>query len=159
MVGAMMDEPRAPHYRRANWDELPDNPSFPRPPGYAHPWPTDRSANTTARDLDAVMALEKMSVVFVRLGVGDSITHHRHATAEELHVLIEGSCSMRIGDEVIEARRLDAIVVPPELDRSFMNNSDADAWWIVIGAPIDEFLSSGIAAYLAANGYEPVDGD
>jgi mannose-6-phosphate isomerase-like protein (cupin superfamily) len=152
----MTVDPRTPHYRRANWDELPDNPSFPRPPGYVHPWPSDRSSATTSRDLDVVLALEKMSVVFVRLGPGDSITHHRHAIAEELHVLLEGRCRMMIGDEVIEARRLDAIVVPPELDRSFLNDSDADAWWLVIGAPIDEFLPSGMAAYLAANGYEPV---
>ena len=142
-------------YARANWDDIPDNKKFPRPPGYRHPWPTDEGADYHSRDLDGPLALQEMSVVWVRIGPGQSGTHHRHATAEELHLVIEGSCRMMVDDEVLELGPRDSVVVRPENWRSFHNHTDRDCWLIVIGAPIDEFTEQGIAAYLAANGYPP----
>ena len=142
-------------YARSNWDEIPDNKKFPRPPGYSHPWPTDVGSDYHSRDLDGPLALEEMSVVWVRIGPGQSGTHHRHATAEELHLVISGACQMMIDDEVLDLRERDSVVVRPERLRSFHNNTDEDCWVIVIGAPIDEFTSNGVAAYLAANGYPP----
>jgi mannose-6-phosphate isomerase-like protein (cupin superfamily) len=143
-------------YARANWDEIPDNKKFPRPPGYQHPWPTDVAGDYHSRDLDGPLALQEMSVVWVRIGPGQNGTHHRHATAEELHLVIEGACQMMVDDEVLELRTRDSVVVRPEQMRSFFNNTDQDCWVIVIGAPIDEFTPDGVAAYLAANGY-PAD--
>ena len=63
--------------------------------------------------------------------------------------------TMMIGDEVLELRMRDSVVVRPELDRSFHNHTDQDCWLIVIGAPITEFTPEGIASYLAVNGYPP----
>src|ERR1700722_17415642 len=140
---------------KANWDELADNGKFPRPPAYHHPWPSDDSSDYSARDLDATLGLEHMSVVLVRIGPGQSGTHHRHATAEEVLALIEGACRVIPDDEVIEARKLDTIRVPPEVYHSFHNHTDEPCWWVVIGAPVDEFRPEGIAAYLAVNGYPP----
>ena len=61
-------------FARANWDEIPDNPKFPRPPGYRHPWPTDVAADYHSRDLDGPLGLQEMSVVWVRIGPGQSGT-------------------------------------------------------------------------------------
>jgi mannose-6-phosphate isomerase-like protein (cupin superfamily) len=142
-------------YARVNWDEIPDNRKFPRPPGYRHPWPSDVSADYHSRDLDGPLALQEMSVVWVCIGPGQSGTHHRHAKAEELHLVIEGACQMMVDDETLDLRTRDSVVVRPEQNRSFHNNSDSNCWLIVIGAPIDEFTTEGIASYLEANGYPP----
>jgi mannose-6-phosphate isomerase-like protein (cupin superfamily) len=142
-------------YARVNWEEIPDNPKFPRPPGYRHPWPTDAGADYHSRDLDGPLGLQEMSVVWVRIGPGQSGTHHRHASAEELHLVISGACQMMIDDEILELRARDSVVVRPERYRSFNNDTDEECWVIVIGAPIDEFTPEGIASYLAANGYPP----
>jgi mannose-6-phosphate isomerase-like protein (cupin superfamily) len=145
----------SPRYARVNWDEIPDNPKFPRHAGYRHPWATNVASDYHSRDLDGPLGLREMSVVWVRMGPGQSGTHHRHATAEELHLVIAGACQMMIGDEVLELRTRDSVVVRPELDRSFHNHTDQDCWLIVIGAPITEFTIEGLSAYLAANGYPP----
>jgi uncharacterized cupin superfamily protein len=142
-------------YARVNWDEIPNNSKFPRQPDYVHPWPTNDASDYNSRDLDGPLGLREMSVVWVRVGPGQTGTHHRHAAAEELHLVIEGACQMMVGDELLELRTRDSVVVRPELDRSFHNHTDKDCWLIVIGAPITEFTAEGIASYLAANGYPP----
>lgn len=153
MGGVMSDS--ASGFARVNWDEIPDNSKFPRPPRYVHPWSTDDGSDYQARDLDSALGLQEMSVVWVRIGPGQSGTHHRHATAEELHIVIEGSTQMMVDDEVLELRTRDSVVVRPENHRSFHNHTEDDCWVIVVGAPIDEFTADGVAAYLAANGYPP----
>lgn len=140
-------------YARANWDDLPNNPKAPRQPGYEHPWPTDDATNVASRDFDGPLGFQHLSVVLLRLGPGQSGTHHRHASAEELHFLLEGRCQVMVEDEVFEARKFDAVLVPPESNRSLYNHSDEDAWWLVVAAPPDEFRPEGFASYLAANGY------
>lgn len=67
--------------------------------------------------------------------------------------MLEGRCQMMIGDETLEARKYDAILVPPEHDRSYNNHTDQDCWLLVVGAPPGEFRPEGFAAYLAANGF------
>jgi uncharacterized cupin superfamily protein len=142
-------------YARVNWDEIPNNAKFPRQPDYVHPWPTNVSTDYNSRDLDGPLGLQEMSVVWVRIGPGQTGTHHRHVTAEEVHLVIAGACQMMVGDELLELRTRDSVVVRPELNRSFHNHTDQDCWLIVIGAPITEFTPEGIASYLAANGYPP----
>jgi uncharacterized cupin superfamily protein len=44
---------------------------------------------------------------------------HRHEEDEEVYVVIEGSGRMRLGEEVIEVGRLDAIRVAPGVMRAF----------------------------------------
>src|SRR5262245_25634826 len=102
--------PSATHpYSRANWDDLPNNPKSPRQPDYAHPWPTDDATDVMSRDFDEALNCQHLSMVLLRMGPGQSGTHHRHATAEELHFLIDGRCQVMVEDEVFEARRFDAI--------------------------------------------------
>jgi len=44
---------------------------------------------------------------------------HRHEEDEEVYVVIEGSGRMRLGEEVIDVGRLDAIRVAPGVMRAF----------------------------------------
>jgi quercetin dioxygenase-like cupin family protein len=106
-----------------------------------------------SRDFDEALNCRHLSVVLLRMGPGQSGTHHRHAAAEELHFLIAGGCQVMVEDEVFEARRFDAILVPPESKHSLHNHTEDECWWLVVAAPPDEFRPEGFAAYLAANGY------
>jgi uncharacterized cupin superfamily protein len=49
---------------------------------------------------------------------------HRHEKAEEIYVVLEGSGRMKLGDDVIEVGRLDAIRVDPEVPRAFAAGAD-----------------------------------
>lgn len=44
---------------------------------------------------------------------------HRHEQAEEIYIVLSGSGRMRLDDEIIEVRPLDAIRVAPSVKRAF----------------------------------------
>lgn len=44
---------------------------------------------------------------------------HRHQEAEEVYVVIAGSGRAKLGDEVVELKRLDALRVAPDVIRNF----------------------------------------
>ena len=49
--------------------------------------------------------------------------------------MLEGTGRVRIGDELLTLGRLDALLVEPETVRQVFNDTDADALWLVVGAP------------------------
>lgn len=122
-----------------NWDDLVDA-SVPRPEGYEHPWSTNNPY--VSRVYSGRLGCEHIAFSICRVGPGQSGEHHRHKRAEEIHVLLRGQCQMRIGDEIVEAEQLDAIRVPPDVYRSFHNDSGEDCWWLVMAAPVGEFLEA-----------------
>jgi len=67
-------------------------------------------------DLDA----EKTGISHHRLKPGKRTPFgHKHEQAEEVYVVIAGSCRMKLDDEIIEVETLDAIRVSPEVVRAF----------------------------------------
>lgn len=67
-------------------------------------------------DLEA----ETTGLSHVRLKPGKrSPFGHKHDEAEEVYVVIGGSGRMKLGDEIIELERLDAVRVAPEVIRAF----------------------------------------
>lgn len=68
---------------------------------------------------------------------------HRHAAAEEIYVILRGTGRMKLDDETIDVRALDAIRVQPEVARAFEAGSEGL-----------EFLAFG--PHLPGDG-EPVD--
>lgn len=128
-------------YTKVNWDDL-VNASVPRPEGYEdrHPWPTNTPY--VSRVYSGRLGCEHVAFTIAHLEPGQSGEHHRHREAEEMHVLLRGNCQMMIGDEIVEAKELDAIRVPPEVYRSFHNHSDKECWWLVMAAPVGEFLEA-----------------
>ena len=44
---------------------------------------------------------------------------HRHTNAEEIYVILSGTGAVKLGDEVVDVRPLDAIRVAPEIARAF----------------------------------------
>ena len=49
---------------------------------------------------------------------------HRHFDAEETYVVVRGSGRIKLGDEIIEVRELDAVRVAPEVWRAFSAGPD-----------------------------------
>jgi mannose-6-phosphate isomerase-like protein (cupin superfamily) len=154
-IGAPLDGHRGPDaLRQVAWDDLPDNARHAPPDGYRHPWATFEPYRS--RDYDGHLGHARQSFVANRMEPGQSGQHHRHAAAEEVHYLLYGACRMRVGDTVLDVRAHEAVRVAPELFRSFSNESGAPCAWLVIGAPVDEFVEPGFVAYLAANDWSRV---
>jgi quercetin dioxygenase-like cupin family protein len=122
-------------WSRTSWDKLSTFPIDEYPAD--HPWPPGTPPDL--RVYSYPLGCEHHVFSISRYRPGDSIEHHRHEIAEEIYVLMSGAGRIRIDDEVVDAKPLDAFRVPPEALRSVVNHTDEDAWWLVIGAPADEF--------------------
>lgn len=49
---------------------------------------------------------------------------HRHASAEEIYVILSGTGHLKLDEEILDVRQLDAIRVAPEVARAFEAGSD-----------------------------------
>jgi quercetin dioxygenase-like cupin family protein len=70
-----------------------------------------------------------------RLAPGQASTRHRHPDQHELYVVLEGTGRVRIGDETLTLAPHSALLVEPATVRQVFNDTDADALWLVVGAP------------------------
>jgi mannose-6-phosphate isomerase-like protein (cupin superfamily) len=62
---------------------------------------------------------------------------HRHKQQEELYVIVAGSGSVKLDDEIVPVRQWDVIRVPPQMMRNFEAGPDGlDV--LAFGAPIGE---------------------
>ena len=101
-------------YTHRNLDEVDDSaPKF----GYGE-LQEARFANEALQTEQAGFALERVKPG-KRQGFG-----HRHDNAEEIYVVISGSGRVKLDDEIVELKRLDAIRVSPEVVRQFEAGDD-----------------------------------
>ena len=70
-----------------------------------------------------------------RLHPGQASTRHRHFEEHELYVVLEGIGRIRVDDDLLTLEPLSALLVEPEHVRQVFNDTDADALWLVVGAP------------------------
>jgi uncharacterized cupin superfamily protein len=70
-----------------------------------------------------------------RLHPGQASTRHRHRAEHELYVLLEGTGRMRVDDELLTLEPFSAVLVEPDDPRQLFNDTEADALWLVVGAP------------------------
>lgn len=106
-------KPTSP-YTRINLDEVEDAAV---PNGFAHRWQA-RAARTP---LDA----EQAGLTHFRLRAGKrSPFSHRHREAEEIYVILEGSGSVKLDDEIFDVHPRDAIRVAPHVARAFEAGPD-----------------------------------
>ena len=116
-------------YSRVTWDGLKDYPG------------------ETSRIYSGPLGCQHFAFIVNRQEPGSEGVMHSHDEAEEIYVLLQGEADLIVEDEVIPARPLDAIRVPPNVDHMTRNTSGADALWLVIGAPPDEFIAWDPVAY------------
>ena len=116
-------------YSRVTWDGLTDYPG------------------ETCRIYSGPLACENFAFIINRQETGTAGTMHAHDEAEEVYVLLRGSAKLQVEDEVVEMAPLDAVRVAAGVQHTTTNDSGEDAWWLVIGAPADEFVAWDPVAY------------
>jgi quercetin dioxygenase-like cupin family protein len=98
-------------------------------------WRPSNQMKVENTDLAKQLEAETLGARFWRLAPGQASTKHRHFEMHELYVLIDGEGRMRVGEEVLTLRPMSAVLVEPEDVRQLFNDTDADALWLVVGAP------------------------
>jgi len=93
-------------------------------------------------DLAKQLEAETLGARLWRLRPGQASTKHRHESEHELYVLLEGTGRVRVDDELLTLEPLSALLVEPEHARQLFNDSEADALWLVVGAPPEGISST-----------------
>jgi uncharacterized cupin superfamily protein len=98
-------------------------------------WRPSNQMGVLNTDLAKQLGAATLGARLWRLEPGQASTRHRHARQDELYVLLEGRGRVRVGDELLTLEPLSALYVDAETVRQVFNDSDADALWLVVGAP------------------------
>jgi quercetin dioxygenase-like cupin family protein len=77
---------------------------------------------------------EHCGVSYLRFQPGVKAHGHRHKRQEEIYILVHGSATMKVGDDVIELAPWTAVRVPPHVMRGIKSGPDG-AEVIAVGAP------------------------
>lgn len=78
-----------------------------------------------ARVARTALGAEQTGVTHFRLlGGKRSPFAHRHSNAEEIYVILSGTGHLKLDDEIIDVRPLDAVRVDAEVARAFEAGSD-----------------------------------
>lgn len=92
------------------------------------------------RIIGSAIDAEYMAMSIAVMKPGEKILRHNHKEAEEIYVLTSGRSTIIGGDKKIRVKATTFFRFPPKIQREIINDSDEDATWIFIGAPIDEYL-------------------
>lgn len=98
-------------------------------------WRESNQMRVLNTDLGKQLEAGALGARLWRLRPGQASTRHRHSSQEELYVLLEGRGRIRIGEEALELGPLDTLLVEPGTVRQIFNDTDADALWLIVGAP------------------------
>jgi mannose-6-phosphate isomerase-like protein (cupin superfamily) len=69
---------------------------------------------------------------------------HRHRTQEEIYLIIAGTVTFKVGDEVFEAGPGTAVRIPPDELRSVHNDTDAEAELVISSTRVDDIEAETI---------------
>jgi uncharacterized cupin superfamily protein len=98
-------------------------------------WRPSNQMGVLNTDLAKQLGAATLGARLWRLKPGEASTRHRHTRQDELYLLLEGRGRVRIGDELLTLEPLSALYVEAETVRQVFNDTDADALWLVVGAP------------------------
>jgi quercetin dioxygenase-like cupin family protein len=98
-------------------------------------WRPSNATGVLNTDLAKQLDAATLGARLWRLKPGQTSTRHRHTSEDELYVLLEGRGRVRIGDELLTLEPLSALYVEADTVRQVFNDTDADALWLVVGAP------------------------
>jgi mannose-6-phosphate isomerase-like protein (cupin superfamily) len=87
----------------------------------AHGLSAHQEARFPRRDLGAEQT--GMNFLTIKAGQREAFAH-RHRTAEEIYVVVEGSGRVKLDDELVDLAPLDAVRVGPGVARSFEGGPD-----------------------------------
>jgi len=72
-----------------------------------------------------------------RLSPGQASTRHRHSETEELYIVLEGAGRLRVDEDALTLAPHSAVLVDAGSVRQVFNDTDAEALWLVVGAPVE----------------------
>jgi mannose-6-phosphate isomerase-like protein (cupin superfamily) len=105
-------------------------------------WRPSNQMGVENTDLAKQLEASTLGARFWRLHPGQASTKHRHFDQHELYVLLEGEGRIRVDDEPITLEPHSAVLVEPDHTRQVFNDTDADALWLVVGAPRERVTST-----------------
>jgi uncharacterized cupin superfamily protein len=105
-------------------------------------WRPSNQMKVENTDLAGQLEARALGARLWRLHPGQASTKHRHFDQHELYVLLEGAGRIRVDDELLSVDPLSAVLVEPEHVRQLFNDTDADALWLVVGAPREQVTST-----------------
>ncbi len=101
---------------------------------------------------------ENLSARLWRLPPKSANTLHKHIRQEEFYFVLEGTGRMRVGDETLTVPRYGGVLVGPDQLRQVFNDTDAEALWLIVGAPEElEFLQGSKSTNLDLSLIYPTD--
>ena len=104
-------------------------------------WQTTRLMKIPNADFLERTSSENLSARLWRLPPKSASTLHKHVRQEEFYFLLEGKGRMRVGHETLTIPKYGGVLVGPEQIRQVFNDTDAEALWLIVGAPEElEFL-------------------
>src|SRR3954447_1969121 len=81
------------------------------------------------------LGLQKSGLSFFGLDPDTAVPFgHRHVEQEEIYVVLEGSATCRLEDEIVQLGPMDAVRVPPEVERGLRAGPEG-ARLLAFGAP------------------------
>ena len=98
-------------------------------------WRPSNQMGVPNTDLAKQLGAEAFGARLWRLRPGQASTRHRHRTQTELYVVLEGTGRIRVGGDLHTLAPLSALRVDADTTRQVFNDTDADALWLVVGAP------------------------
>ncbi len=100
-------------------------------------WRPSNQMGVLNTDLARQLEAQTLGARLWRLHPGQASTRHRHLHQHELYVVLEGTGRIRVDGELLTLAPLSALLVEPETVRQVFNDTDADALWLVLGAPTE----------------------
>jgi uncharacterized cupin superfamily protein len=98
-------------------------------------WRPSNQLGVQNTDLAKQLGAGTLGARMWRLAPGQWSTRHRHESQDELYVVLEGTGRMRVDGDLLTLAPLSAVHVEAGTLRQVFNDTDADALWLVAGAP------------------------
>ena len=98
-------------------------------------WRPSNQMGVLNTDLAKQLGAATLGARLWRLKPGQASTRHRHMRQDELYVVLEGRGRVRIDDQLLTLEPLSALYVEANTVRQVFNDTEADALWLVVGAP------------------------
>ena len=98
-------------------------------------WRPSNQMGVLNTDLAKQLEATALGARLWRLKPGQASTRHRHRSQHELYVVLEGTGRIRVAGDLLTLEPLSSLYVEPDTIRQVFNDTDADALWLVAGAP------------------------
>ena len=116
-------------------------------------WRPSNQMGVPNTDLAKQLGATSLGARLWRLGPGQASTRHRHRGQHELYVLLQGTGRVRVDGELLTLEPLSALLVEPASVRQVFNDTDAEALWLIVGAPLEQANTPEMTPELLAELY------